>query len=51
MKLAFGIFECIKLGAGIYIGWQIAKCIDEALGKIIDRSKEKINEVKTEEEK
>lgn len=51
MKLTFGIFECIKLGMGIYIGWSIAEAIDKALGRIIDKSKEKINEVKTEEEK
>lgn len=29
----------IKLGASIYIGWEIAKIIDEYLGKLIGESK------------
>lgn len=37
------LFECIKFGFGFYIGYEIAKGIDTALGKkfipVIDRLK------------
>lgn len=36
--------ETIKFGFGAYIGWEIAKCIDEILGKKLGDTVSKIKE-------
>lgn len=45
-----GLFKNVALGFGAYIGWQVAKGIDETLGslyndKIIEKTREIINKI------
>lgn len=46
-KIKFG--TCIKIGAGFYIGWSLARNLDNALGRVAtEYIKEHKNNTKTE---